>query len=66
MLFVDRAIKTKCCVDMAVPTQVIIHKNIMGEDINSVANSVAIQINCKLGGVPWIVNIPLKVCLHFF
>jgi len=64
VLFVDSAIKKKCCVELAVPTQVIIHKNIIRENIRSVAIKVALQINCKLGGAPWTVDIPIKVCLY--
>jgi aubergine-like protein len=64
VLFVDTAIKKKCCVDMAVPTQVIIHKNIIGDNLKYVATKVAIQINCKLGGAPWTVDIPIEVCLY--
>jgi aubergine-like protein len=50
---------------MAVPMQVILHKNINGENVMSFATKVALQINCKLGGAPWTVDIPLKVCLYF-
>lgn len=71
---VDRyaAIKKKCCVDRAVPTQVIKCKTITPKGGNprtlmSVATKVAIQINCKLGGIPWIVKSPLSsvMCLGF-
>jgi hypothetical protein len=65
VLFVDSAIKKKCCDDhMAVPTQVIIHKNIIRDNVMSVATKVALQINCKLGGAPWTVDIQVKVCLY--
>ena len=64
VLFVDSAIKRMCCVANAVPTQVIIHKNIIRDNVMSVAVKVALQINCKLGGAPWTVDIPLKVCLY--
>lgn len=55
------SIKKKCCVDRAIPTQVLIHKTITPKDGNvrslmSVATKVAIQINCKLGGAPWMVG----------
>ncbi|XP_043499080.1 piwi-like protein Siwi isoform X2 [Polistes fuscatus] len=52
------AIKKKCCVDRPVPSQVVIQKNLVKG--LSVATKVAIQINCKLGGVPWYVEIPLS------
>lgn len=59
------AIKKKCCVDRAVPTQVICQKTITPKGGNvrtlmSVATKVVIQMNCKLGGVPWKVKIPLN------
>lgn len=59
------AIKKKCCVDRAIPTQVIIQKTIQPKDNNmrslmSVATKVAIQMNCKLGAAPWFVRMPLS------
>jgi aubergine-like protein len=66
VLFVDSAIKKKCCVDMGVPTQVILYKNIIRDNVKSVATKVAVQINCKLGGAPWTVDIPIKVRLYCF
>ncbi|XP_055531352.1 protein aubergine-like [Wyeomyia smithii] len=58
------AIKKKCYVDRAVPTQVIKERTITPKGGNvrtlmSVATKVAIQINCKLGGIPWISRNPL-------
>lgn len=59
--FADRyeAIKKKCTVDRAVPTQVICQRNMTSKSAMSIATKVAIQINCKLGGSPWTVEIPL-------
>lgn len=58
------AIKKRCCVDRAVPTQVILTKTITPKDrggnIRSVAMKVAIQLNCKLGGAPWMVGMPIS------
>ncbi|XP_046997505.1 piwi-like protein Siwi isoform X1 [Schistocerca americana] len=54
------AIKKKCCIDRAVPTQVILAKNLAAKGVMSIATKVAIQINCKLGGIPWTVEIPLS------
>jgi aubergine-like protein len=59
--YVDSAIKKKCCVDCPVPTQLILRKTLMNKNITSVASKVAVQINCKLGGAPWTVEIPLEV-----
>ncbi|XP_047364611.1 piwi-like protein Siwi [Vespa velutina] len=51
-------IKKKCCVDRPVPSQVVIRKNLIKG--LSVATKIAIQMNCKLGGVPWCVEVPLS------
>ena len=58
------AIKIKCCVNYPIPTQVLLSKACKKTprgNINlSVATKVAIQMNCKVGGIPWIINIPTK------
>ncbi|XP_055607759.1 protein aubergine-like [Uranotaenia lowii] len=59
------AIKKKCCVDRAVATQVIKSRTITPKGGNvrtlmSVATKVAIQLNCKLGGIPWIMKRSLQ------
>ncbi|KAG8223661.1 hypothetical protein J437_LFUL001768 [Ladona fulva] len=54
------AIKKKCCVDRAVPTQVVTQRSITNpKGLMSIATKVAIQINCKTGGAPWCVEIPI-------
>lgn len=53
------AIKKKCCVDRPIPSQVYLQKNIAHKNVMSIATKVAIQMNCKLGGAPWRVDIPL-------
>ncbi|CAB3247796.1 unnamed protein product [Arctia plantaginis] len=59
--FSDRyeAIKKKCTVDRAVPTQVVCSRSMTNKSAMSIATKIAIQINCKLGGSPWRVDIPL-------
>lgn len=54
------AIKKKCCVDRAVPTQVIVAKSLTAKGVMSIATKVAIQLCCKIGGAPWTVEIPLS------
>lgn len=54
------AIKKKCCVECPVPTQMILNKNLASRNVKSIATKVAIQINCKIGGAPWTVDIPLQ------
>ncbi|KAK9886691.1 hypothetical protein WA026_017610 [Henosepilachna vigintioctopunctata] len=54
------AIKKKCCVDRGIPSQVVLTKHFNGRGTLSVATKIAIQMNCKIGGSPWAVSIPLK------
>ncbi|XP_046741985.1 piwi-like protein Siwi [Diprion similis] len=54
------AIKKKCCSDRPIPTQVFLAKNLTNKGLVSVATKVAIQMNCKIGGAPWTVEIPLS------
>ncbi|NXX79566.1 PIWL2 protein, partial [Urocolius indicus] len=56
-----RAIKKLCCVHFPVPSQVINAHTVMGQPgkLKSVAQKVLLQINCKLGGELWGVDIPL-------
>lgn len=58
------AIKKKCCIERAIPTQVMVQKTITPKGGNvrgllSVGTKVAIQLNCKLGAAPWFVKLPL-------
>ncbi|KAK6165172.1 hypothetical protein SNE40_023615 [Patella caerulea] len=55
------AIKKLCCVEQPVPSQVIIGKTIsQPQKLRSVTVKIALQINCKLGGELWSVEIPMK------
>ncbi|KAL6429603.1 hypothetical protein ACFW04_007503 [Cataglyphis niger] len=58
------AVKKLCCVQRAVPSQVIIGKTISKPPkLKSITEKIALQINCKLGGALWTVNMPLKNCM---
>lgn len=53
-------IKKRCYLDFGLPSQVIVLKTITPKDktkgasgLLSVATKVAIQMNAKLGGLPW-------------
>lgn len=47
-------IKKKCCVERAVPSQVLLAKNLNDpKRVASIATKVMVQINCKIGGAPW-------------
>ncbi|XP_046398366.1 piwi-like protein Siwi [Ischnura elegans] len=55
------AIKKRCCIDRAVPTQVVSERVLRNpKGLMSIATKVAIQINCKTGGAPWRVDMPLS------
>jgi len=47
-----------------VPTQLIIHKILISENVRSIATTVDIQINCKVGGAHWTIDIPVQVSLY--
>lgn len=58
------ALKKLCCVDMPVPSQVILSRTLPDDarsgKFRSVTAKIALQINCKLGGELWAVEIPLR------
>ncbi|WAR02486.1 PIWL1-like protein [Mya arenaria] len=55
------AIKKFTCVDHPVPSQVIVSRTLSKKQMMmSVATKVAIQLNCKMGGEVWALEIPLK------
>lgn len=53
------AIKKKCCVDRPTPSQVCLIRTMTHRNVMSIATKIAIQMNCKLGGAPWSVDIPM-------
>ncbi|XP_012275649.1 piwi-like protein Ago3 [Orussus abietinus] len=58
------AIKKLCCVEMPIPSQVIITKTISDpKKLKSVSEKVALQMNCKLGGALWALKLPLDKCM---
>lgn len=55
------AIKKICCVENPVPSQVVVARTISKPpQLMSVATKIAIQMNCKLGGEPWALDVPVK------
>ncbi|ESO83925.1 hypothetical protein LOTGIDRAFT_210915 [Lottia gigantea] len=55
------AIKKLCCCEQPVASQVINAKTIsQPQKMRSVTTKIALQINCKLGGELWAVEIPMK------
>ncbi|XP_054853826.1 piwi-like protein 2 [Eublepharis macularius] len=55
-------IKKLCCVQSPVPSQVINVRTITTQPnkLRSIAQKILLQINCKLGGELWGIDIPLK------
>jgi len=55
------AVKKKCCIEKPIPSQCMT-ATVLGKPkgLMSVATKVLLQMNCKLGGEPWAVKIPLK------
>jgi len=54
------AVKKKCCLEKPVPSQVVTATVLSKpKGLMSVATKVAVQMNCKMGGEPWAVKIPL-------
>lgn len=58
------AVKKLCCIEMPIPSQVILSKTLPQDPhqgkFRSVAMKIALQINCKLGGELWALDIPLN------
>lgn len=48
------------CCDFGIPTQVIVQKTLNNKSLMSIATKVAIQLNCKLGGTPWLIEVPVR------
>lgn len=58
------AIKKLCCVDKPIPSQVIMSRTLSRADkLKSITQKIALQMNCKLGGALWAVNIPFDKCM---
>lgn len=58
-------VKKITCVQNAVPTQCIVSKTMQPKKgnmagVKSIATKVILQINCKLGGAPWMVAMPMS------
>ncbi|XP_077548297.1 piwi-like protein 1 [Haemaphysalis longicornis] len=54
-------IKRHACCEIGIPTQVVLARTISNQkNLRSVATNVAIQLNCKLGGEAWCLEIPLN------
>ncbi|CAH2295458.1 piwi 1 [Pelobates cultripes] len=55
------AIKKFLCIDFSIPSQCVLAKTLnKPQTVVSVATKIALQMNCKMGGELWSVEIPLK------
>ena len=55
------SIKKLCCVEQPVPSQCILQRTLSKkQNLMSVATKVAMQLNCKLGGELWALEIPVS------
>ncbi|CRL00554.1 CLUMA_CG013814, isoform A [Clunio marinus] len=58
-------IKKLTCVDKAIPTQCVVSRTMVPKKsgiggVKSIATKVLIQMNCKLGGAPWMIKFPMR------
>jgi len=58
------AIKRFTCTDCPIPTQVIVAKSLAAKKLMSVTTKVVMQMNAKLGGELWSINIPMKKVMY--
>lgn len=55
------AVKQKTMVEYGIPCQVVVKNRVMNnKNLHSICTKVAIQINAKLGGMPWTIKLPVK------
>lgn len=55
------SVKHRCLVDHGIACQIVVkNKTMSHRSLNSVASKIVIQMNCKMGGIPWMVKIPVK------
>lgn len=54
------AVKKACLIDFGIPAQVVVKRTINHKSLGSIASKVAIQMNAKLGGLPWMIKLPVN------
>nr|AFQ20832.1 PIWI [Hydra vulgaris] len=56
------SIKRLCCVERPIPSQVVVSRTLSKQQmLMSVCTKIGIQLNCKMGGNVWAVDIPIQV-----
>ena len=54
------AIKKHCCIEQPIPSQVLVTKNLQPKKAMSVVTKVVLQMNAKLGGELWSINLRMQ------
>ncbi|KAI4495423.1 hypothetical protein M0802_008637 [Mischocyttarus mexicanus] len=58
------AVKKICCVEKPIPSQVIMSRTLSRpEKLKTMTHKIILQMNCKLGGALWAVDIPFDKCM---
>ncbi|XP_059474691.1 piwi-like protein Siwi [Neocloeon triangulifer] len=58
-----RAIKKLCSVDHGVPSQIVTKKSMDVKYDLPITKRLVVQMNCKVGGTPWSVQVPLRMAM---
>ena len=54
------SVKKRLAVDLGIPSQCFLSKNVTSKGLMSIATKVVVQMNAKMGGEPWSIKLPLK------
>jgi aubergine len=54
------AVKKECLCFQGIPAQIVVKRSMKHKNVGSIATKIAIQMNAKLGGVPWMIKLPIK------
>lgn len=54
------AVKKACLIDYGILTQIVVKRSMNHKNVGSIASKVAVQMNAKLGGRPWMIKLPVK------
>jgi aubergine-like protein len=53
-------VKKRLAVEVGLPSQCFVAKNVTSKGLMSIATKVVVQMNAKLGGEPWTIKMPVK------
>jgi aubergine-like protein len=55
------SLKNLCVVKYGIPSQMVVENRVLRhKNLRSICTKIAIQMNCKLGGIPWLVKVPVS------